>query len=122
MNQNHKETADVPTGMHANGCSICIRWVYCGAHSGRPTKGQLVQMACQHVQHMHRALTQMNLEIHHVIDGITGLTGLAIVDAILGGHGTRLSLPSSGISELKPTRRRSAGRWWALGGTSTYLR
>jgi transposase len=49
-------------------------------------RGQLVQMACQHVQHMHKALTQMNLQIHHVIDDITGFTGLAIVDAIIGGQ------------------------------------
>jgi hypothetical protein len=35
---------------------------------------------------MHKALTQMNLQIHHVISDITGLTGLAIVDAILEGQ------------------------------------
>jgi transposase len=46
----------------------------------------LVQMAAQHVQHMQKALTQMNLQIHHVINDITGLTGLAIVDAILSGE------------------------------------
>jgi hypothetical protein len=28
----------------------------------------------------------MNLQIQHVISAITGLTGLAIVDAILGGQ------------------------------------
>jgi transposase len=42
--------------------------------------------ASQHVQHMHKALTQMNLQIHHVISDITGVTGLAIVDAILAGQ------------------------------------
>jgi hypothetical protein len=42
--------------------------------------------ATQHVQHMHKALTQMNLQIHHVISDITGATGLAIVDAILAGQ------------------------------------
>lgn len=47
---------------------------------------ELVQMSSQHVLHMHKALTQMNLQIHHVIDDITGLTGLAIVDAILAGE------------------------------------
>src|ERR1700686_2287990 len=47
---------------------------------------ELVQMSSQHVLHMHKALTQMNLQIHHVIDDITGLTGLAIVDAILAGQ------------------------------------
>jgi len=35
---------------------------------------------------MHKALTQMNLQIHHVISDITGLTGCAIVDAILAGQ------------------------------------
>jgi hypothetical protein len=36
--------------------------------------------------HMHKALTQMNLQIHHVISDITGVTGFAIVDAILAGQ------------------------------------
>jgi transposase len=49
-------------------------------------RAELVQSASQHVQHMHKALTQMNLQIHHVISDITGLTGLAIVDAILDGQ------------------------------------
>lgn len=49
-------------------------------------RGQLVEMATQHVQHMHKALTQMNLQIHHVLSDITGLTGLAIVEAILAGQ------------------------------------
>jgi len=46
----------------------------------------LAEMSHQHIQHMHKALTQMNLQIHHVISDITGLTGLAIVDAILDGQ------------------------------------
>ena len=47
---------------------------------------QLVEMGAQHVQHMQKSLTQMNLQIHHVISDITGTTGLAIVDAILAGE------------------------------------
>jgi hypothetical protein len=43
----------------------------------------MVQISSTHVQHMHKALTQMNLQIHNVISDITGLTGMAIVDAIL---------------------------------------
>jgi len=46
----------------------------------------LVQMACVHVQHMHKSLDQMNLQIHHVISDITGMTGLAIADAIVAGE------------------------------------
>jgi transposase len=49
-------------------------------------RNDLVQMASQHVQHMHKALTQMNVQIQHVISDITGLTGLAILDAILAGE------------------------------------
>ena len=30
-------------------------------------RGELVQMAGTRVQHMHKALTQMNLQIQHVI-------------------------------------------------------
>ena len=43
-------------------------------------------MGASHVQHMQKALTQMNVQIHNVIRDITGVTGLAIVDAILAGE------------------------------------
>ena len=49
-------------------------------------RNELVAAASQPVQHMHKALTQMNLQIHHVISDITGSTGRAIVDAILAGQ------------------------------------
>jgi transposase len=49
-------------------------------------RSDLAEMSHQHIQHMHKALTQMNIQIHHVISDITGLTGLSIVDAILGGQ------------------------------------
>jgi transposase len=43
-------------------------------------------MASGHIQHMQKALDQMNLQIHHVLSDITGVTGLAIIEAILGGE------------------------------------
>ena len=46
----------------------------------------LIQTASSHVLRMQKALNQMNLQIHHVISGITGLTGLRIIDAILAGE------------------------------------
>lgn len=46
----------------------------------------LVQMAAEHVQHMQKALDQMNVQLHHVISDITGVTGLAIVEAIIRGE------------------------------------
>ncbi len=49
-------------------------------------RDNLIQIASTHVLHMQKALNQMNLQIHHVLSDITGLTGLAILDAILAGE------------------------------------
>jgi transposase len=46
----------------------------------------LVAMAGEHVQHMHKALSQMNLQLHHVLSDVTGHSGLAILDAIVAGE------------------------------------
>lgn len=49
-------------------------------------RDNMLKNSASHVQHMHKSLTQMNLQIHHVISDITGVTGLAIIEAILGGE------------------------------------
>ena len=46
----------------------------------------LVSYAAQHVQHMQKALTQMNVKLQHVVSDITGVTGLAILRAIVAGQ------------------------------------
>jgi transposase len=46
----------------------------------------LVQMAAEHIQHMQKALSQMNLQLHHVLSDIVGVSGTAILDAILAGQ------------------------------------
>src|SRR6516165_7321592 len=58
----------------------------CAVRSLMRYRGDQVLMANQHIQHMHKALTQMNVQIQHVISDITGLTGLAIVDSIIEGE------------------------------------
>ena len=58
----------------------------CAVRSLLRHRESLVQMGATHVNHMQKALDQMNLQLHHVISDITGLTGLAIVDAILSGE------------------------------------
>ena len=58
----------------------------CAVRSLMRHRSDLVQMTNQHIQHIHKALTQMNVQIHHVIDDITGVTGSAIVDAIVAGQ------------------------------------
>jgi transposase len=78
-------------------------------------RSELVMAASQHVQHMHKALTQMNLQIHHVISDLTGVTGLAIVDAILAGQRDAVELAKLRHSQIKADaetiRKSLVGNW-----------
>ena len=47
---------------------------------------RLLDYAASHIQHMQKALTQMNLQLHHVVADITGASGLGIIRAIVGGE------------------------------------
>jgi transposase len=58
----------------------------CAVRSLMRHRNDLVQMASGHVQHMQKALTQMNIQFQHVISDVTGMTGLAILDAIVAGE------------------------------------
>ena len=58
----------------------------CAIRSLLRHRESLVQMAATHVNHMQKALDQMNVQLHHVISDIVGQTGLAIVEAILEGE------------------------------------
>ncbi len=49
-------------------------------------RAMLVEYASHHVQHMHKALTQMNVKLQHVISDITGRTGMDIIEAIVKGE------------------------------------
>lgn len=60
--------------------SICVLRSY------MRQRESLIRLASVHVQHMQKALNQMNLQLHHVISDLTGVTGLAIVDAVLAGE------------------------------------
>ena len=46
----------------------------------------LLADAARDIQHMQKALTQMNIKLQHVVSDITGVTGLAIIKAILAGE------------------------------------
>lgn len=58
----------------------------CAIRSLLRHRDNMVKISSSHIQHIHKALTQMNIQIHNVIRDITGLTGLAILDAILAGE------------------------------------
>src|SRR5262245_3480036 len=46
---------------------------------------RLVDYAAAHIQHMQKALMQMNVQLHHAVTDITGVTGMRIVRAIVSG-------------------------------------
>lgn len=58
----------------------------CAVRSLLRHRDSLVGLGSQHVLHMQKALDQMNLQLHHVISDITGVTGLAIIDAVVAGE------------------------------------
>ena len=49
-------------------------------------RAMLVEYASHHIQHMQKALTQMNVKLQHVISNITGKTGMDIIEAIVAGE------------------------------------
>lgn len=46
----------------------------------------LVEESTRQIQRMHKALDQMNVQLHHVIADITGKTGMAIIRQIVAGN------------------------------------
>lgn len=47
---------------------------------------RLVEFAATTVQHMQKALLQMNVQLHHVVSDMTGVTGMHILRAIVAGE------------------------------------
>jgi hypothetical protein len=57
-----------------------------GLRSYLRQRTMLIETAARHVQHAQKALVQMNLHLHNAINDITGVTGMAIIRAILSGE------------------------------------
>jgi transposase len=49
-------------------------------------RAMLVSYASHHIQHMQKALEQMNIKLNQVISDITGVTGMKIIRAIISGE------------------------------------
>src|SRR6266481_4504136 len=49
-------------------------------------RNDLVQSASRHIHRIQKALTQMNLKLANVLSDVSGLTGQAIINAILAGE------------------------------------
>ena len=55
---------------------------------------RLLDTAASQIQHMQKAMTEMNLQLHHVVADITGATGLRIIRAIIAGERSPSALAS----------------------------
>lgn len=49
-------------------------------------RAMLIEQASHHIQHMQKAMSQMNLQLHNVLSDITGETGMKIIRAIVNGE------------------------------------
>ena len=78
-------------------------------------RNDLVQAAARHIQRMQKALTQMNVQLANVISDLSGVTGQAIVKAILAGERDPWKLAGFGIGGLGRARRRSRAVWRGTG-------
>jgi transposase len=58
----------------------------CRLRSLERHRAHIVSSASAEIQHMQKALQQMNLHLHHVVSDINGKTGQLILDAILAGE------------------------------------
>jgi transposase len=58
----------------------------CAVRSLMRHRESLMRGACQHLLRVQKALDQMNVQLHHAVTDITGLTGMAILDAIVAGE------------------------------------
>ena len=64
----------------------------------------LVKAASRSVLHMQKSYDQMNIHVHHAISDLTGITGMAITDAILGGERDPARLAALADRRIKASR------------------
>ncbi len=58
----------------------------CALRAYRRHRASLIEHRAAHIQHMQKALHQMNVQLTQVLSDITGVTGMAILRAILAGE------------------------------------
>jgi transposase len=75
----------------------------CAVRSLLRHRDGLVRAAATCVHRLHKALTQMNIQLQHVIADVTGVTGLAILEALLAGEREPVAL-----AKLKDGRIRAS--------------
>jgi transposase len=59
---------------------------YCVVRTYLRYRDELISARSTQCQHMQKALQQMNVQLHHVLSDVTGVSGLTIIEAILDGQ------------------------------------
>jgi transposase len=81
---------------------------YCVVRSYLRYRHELVAARTTQIQHMQKALQQMNIQLQQVLSDIAGLSGLTIIEAIIEGERNPLKLAGMVDPRVKSTRHRIA--------------
>jgi transposase len=76
----------------------------CRLRSLQRHRKSLGQYAGMWIQHIQKALNEMNLHLHHVLSDISGQSGMAILDAILAGERDPAKLASLADHRVKKSQ------------------
>jgi transposase len=76
----------------------------CAIRSLLRHRHRLLRCAADQVRLLQKALTQMNIQLHHVISDLTGVTGQAILQAILAGERHPLTLAALKDPRIKASK------------------
>jgi transposase len=74
----------------------------CRLRSLQRHRKSLVECAAMWIEHMQKALNEMNLHLHHVLSDISGQSGLAILEAMVAGERD----PRKLASQAKPRSKK----------------
>jgi transposase len=78
-------------------------------------RNDLVQSASRHIQRMQKTLTQMNVQLANVLSDVSGVTGQAIIKAILAGERNAHKLAAFRDPRVKASEQQIAqsleGNW-----------
>jgi transposase len=72
-------------------------------------RNDLVRAAARHIQRIQKALTQMNIQLANVLSDVSGMTGQAIIKAILGGQRDPHKLAEFRDPRVKASEEQIAG-------------
>jgi transposase len=104
----YADVADCQWILHLHACGL-LRGSFrpdveiCAIKSLWRHRDNLIGLATIHLQHMQKALDQMNVQLHHVIRDLAGTTGLASVGAILAGERDPRKLAQLGDGRIRAT-------------------